>query len=80
MTDNKSEGGRIITQVYVEAASYDLSFSAEKEPADFSADTADAPMKYALQDTSWSVGNVTVTAKRTWRCTEKNALSILSMV
>jgi hypothetical protein len=80
LTDNKSEDGRIITQVYAEAAFYDLSFSAEKEPADFNADTADMPMKYALQGTGWSVGNVTVTAKRTWRCTEKNALSILRAV
>jgi phage minor structural protein len=80
LTDNKSENGRIITQVYAEAAFYDLSFSAEKAPADFNADAADVPMKYALQGTGWSVGNVTVTAKRTWQCTEKNALSILRMV
>ncbi len=37
-------------------------------------------MKYALLGTGWSVGNVTVTAKRTWQCTEKNALSILRTV
>ena len=80
LTDNKSEDGRIITQVYAEAAFYDLSFSAEKEPADFNADAADVPMKYALLGTGWSVGNVTVTAKRTWRCAEKNALSILRTV
>lgn len=80
LTDNKSEDGRIITQVYAEAAFYDLSFSAEMEPADFNADAADVPMRYALQGTGWSVGNVTVTAKRTWRCTEKNALSILHAV
>jgi len=80
LTDNKSEDGRIITQVYAEAAFYDLSFSAEKAPADFNADTADVPMKYALLGTGWSAGNVTVTAKRTWQCTEKNALSILRAV
>jgi len=80
LTDNKSEDGRVITQVYAEAAFYDLSFSAEKDPADFNADAADVPMKYALLGTGWSVGNVTVTAKRTWRCTEKNALSILRTV
>jgi phage minor structural protein len=77
LTDNKSEDGRIITQVYAEAAFYDLSFSGEKEPADFNADTADVPMQYALQGTGWSVGNVTVNARRTWQCTEKNALAIL---
>ena len=34
-------------------------------------------MNYALLGTGWSVGNVTVTTKRTWQSTEKNALSIL---
>jgi phage minor structural protein len=80
LTDNKSEDGRVITQVYAEAVFYDLSFSAEKEPMDFNADTADVPMKYALLGTGWTVGNVTVTTKRTWQCTEKNTLSILRAV
>ena len=44
---------------------------------DFNADTADAPMRYALEGTGWSVGTVNVTTLRTWQCTEKNALSIL---
>jgi len=80
LTDNKSEDGRVITQVYAEAVFYDLSFSAEKEPREFNADTADVPMQYALLGTGWTVGNVTVTTKRTWQCTEKNALSILRAV
>lgn len=80
LTDNKSEDGRVITQVYAEAVFYDLSFSAEKEPREFNADTADVPMQYALLGTGWTVGNVTVTTKRTWQCTEKNALSILRTV
>ncbi len=71
LTDNKSEDGRVITQVYAEAVFYDLSFSAEKEPREFNADTADVPMQYALLGTGWTVGNVTVTTKRTWQCTEK---------
>ena len=40
---------------YAEAAFYDLSFSEEKETVDFNADTADAPMRYALEGTGWSV-------------------------
>ena len=80
LTDNKSEDGRVITQVYAEAVFYDLSFSAEKEPREFNADTADVPMQYALLGTGWTVGNVTVTTKRTWQCAEKNALSILRAV
>ena len=77
LTDNKSEDRRIITQVYAEAAFYDLSFSTEKEPADFNTDTADVPMKYALLGTGWSVGNVTVTAKPITAVHRENALSIL---
>lgn len=80
LTDNKGEDGRVITQVYAEAVFYDLSFSAEKEPREFNADTADVPMQYALLGTGWTVGNVTVTTKRTWQCAEKNALSILRAV
>ena len=77
LTDTKDTDGRIITQVYAEAAFYDLSFSEEKETVDFNADTADAPMRHALEGTGWSVGTVNVTTLRTWQCTEKNALSIL---
>src|SRR5690606_11165473 len=74
------EDGRVITQVYAEAGFYDLSFSAEKEPREFNADTADVPMQSALLGTGWTVGNVTVTTKRTWQCAENNALSILRAV
>ena len=41
---------------------------------------ADVPMAYALSGTEWNVGRVTVTTKRTWTSTEKNALSILRNV
>lgn len=77
LTDTKNADGRIVTQVYAEAAFYDLSFSVEKETVDFNADTAEVPMRHALEGTGWSVGTVNVTTLRTWQCTEKNALSIL---
>lgn len=77
LTDTKDTDGRIVTQVYAEAAFYDLSFSEEKAETDFNADTAEAPMRYALSGTGWAVGIVTVSTKRTWTCSEKNALSIL---
>ncbi|MCM1333776.1 MAG: phage tail protein [Bacteroides sp.] len=80
LTDNKSEDGTTITLVYAEAAFYDLAFSTEKETVDFNADTAEVPMRYALQGTGWNVGTVTVSTKRTWQSTEKNALSILRQV
>ena len=51
LTDTKDTDGRIVTQVYAEAAFYDLSFSEEKETVDFNADTADAPMRHALEGT-----------------------------
>ncbi len=77
LTDTKDSDGRIVTQAYAEAAFYDLSFSEEKGTVDFNADTAEAPMRHALEHTGWAVGTVNVTTKRTWQCTEKNALSIL---
>lgn len=80
LTDDKGADGKVVTSVYAEAAFYDLAFSVEKAAANFNADTAEAPMAYALEGTDWSVGNVTVRTKRTWQSTEKNALSILRQV
>lgn len=80
ITDEKSSDGRVVTQVYAEAAFYDLSFSAEKEPMEFVAETMEVPMRYALLGTGWSLGNVTVSTKRTWQSTEKNALAILRTI
>ena len=80
ITDEKSSDGRVVTQVYAEAAFYDLSFSAEKEPMEFVAETPEVPMRYALLNTGWSLGNVTVNTKRTWQSTEKNALAILRTI
>ena len=80
LTDDKGADGKVVTSVYAEAAFYDLAFSVEKAAVNFNADTAEAPMAYALEGTDWSVGNVTVRTKRTWQSTEKNALSILRQV
>src|SRR5690625_7547247 len=80
ITDEKSQEGNIITHVYAEADFYDLAFSTDKQPIEFNADTADVPMKYALEGTAWSVGNGNVTRKRAWESEEKNALSILRAV
>lgn len=80
VTDDKDESGKAITTVYAEAAFYDLSFSVKKEETEFTADTADVPMAYALQGTDWEVGTVNVSTKRTWTSTEDNALSILRRV
>lgn len=77
LTDEKGADGSIITSVYAEAAFYDLTYSAEKEPREYNAATAVEPMTYALQGTGWSVGTVDVSTRRTWRCEEKNALAIL---
>ncbi len=77
ITDEKMQGGEIITTVYAEADFYDLAFSTDKQPIEFNADTAEVPMKYALVGTEWSVGTVNVTTKRTWECEEKSALAIL---
>jgi len=80
LSDEKGTDGSTLTTVYAEAAFYDLAFSAEKQPAEFNADTPDAPMRYALEGTGWSVGTVNVSTLRTWKCTEKNALAILRAV
>lgn len=80
ISDEKGSDGKVITSVYAEASFYDLSFSEEKQPIEFNADTADAPIRYALLGTGWDIGTVNVTSKRTWECSEKNALAILRMV
>ena len=77
VTDDKTSGGRVVTTVYAEAAFYDLAFSEVKETVSFNADTAEAPMAHALAGTDWAVGTVNVTSKRTWECSEKNALAVL---
>lgn len=80
ITDDKEESGKAITTVYAEAAFYDLAYSVKKEQFSFNADTADVPIAYALQDTDWDMGTVNVSTKRTWTCSEKNALAILRAV
>lgn len=77
VTDDKTSDGRVVTTVYAEAAFYDLAFSEVKETVSFNADTAEAPMAHALAGTDWAVGTVNVTSKRTWECSEKNALAVL---
>jgi len=81
LTDEKgSDGSGILTTVYAEAAFYDLTFSAEKDPTEFNAALANEAMVYALDGTGWEIGTVNVTTLRTWDCQEKNALAILRMV
>ncbi|MFP3156464.1 phage tail protein [Lachnospiraceae bacterium ZAX-1] len=81
LTDEKgANGGGILTTVYAEAAFYDLTFSAEKQPTEFNAALANEAMTYALADTGWEIGTVNVTTLRTWDCQEKNALAVLRMV
>jgi hypothetical protein len=80
LTDEKgSDGNSILTTVYAEAAFYDLTFSAEKQPREFNADLPAVPMAYALAETGWEVGTVNVATLRTWDCQEDNALAILRM-
>jgi phage minor structural protein len=80
LTDEKGTDGSVLTSVYAEAAFYDLAYSAEKLPIEFDADEAEAPIRYALEGTDWSVGTVNVRTLRTWQCQEKNALAILRSV
>lgn len=80
LTDEKASDGSILTSVYAEAAFYDLTYSAEKQPTEFNAARADEALRYALQGTGWSVGTVNVSTLRTWTCDEKNALAILRQV
>jgi len=80
ITDTKEASGLVITEVYAEALFYDLAFSVEKENITFDAESAQVAMEYALKDTEWSVGTVNVVTKRTWKCTESNALAILRKI
>ena len=80
ITDSKDSSGNAVTEVYAEAEFYNLAYSVRKEEKAFDAETADTAIRYALSGTEWKVGTVTVTTKRTWTSTEKNALSILRSV
>ncbi|GHV35195.1 hypothetical protein FACS18949_12660 [Clostridia bacterium] len=81
LTDEKGiDGLAVVTTVYAEAAFYDLTFSAEKQPREFNAATATEAMAYALSGTDWSIGTVTNSTLRTWGCQEKNVLAILRKV
>ena len=80
ITDTKESNGSIVTEVYAEAAFYDLAFSVEKDGVSFEAARAEDAMEYALKDTNWNVGTVNIVTKRTWKCSEKNALAILRKV
>lgn len=80
ITDTKDSDGNTVTEVYAEAEFYDLTFSVLKEEKTFDAEYPETAMAYALEDTEWSVGTVTVRTKRTWTSSDKNALSILRNV
>lgn len=80
VTDVKDTDGSITTQVYAEAEFYDLAFAARKEEKEFDAALPEVPMNYALKDTGWSVGTVTVRTYRTWTNKDTNALAILRNV
>lgn len=80
LSDEKASDGSILTKVYAEADFYDLAYSEEKGAREFNADTADIPMRYALEGTDWELGEVNVRTLRTWQCEEKNALAILRTV
>lgn len=77
ITDTRDTSGKIVTQVYAEAEFYDLAYSVRKAEKEFDAATAAEEMAYALADTEWSVGTVEPATKRTWICSETNALAIL---
>lgn len=80
VTDTKDSSGIIVTDVYAEAEFYNLAYSVRKEEKAFDAETPEVAMAYALEGTEWNVGTVTVSTKRTWTSTEKNALSILRAI
>lgn len=80
VTDDKGEDGKTVTSIYAEAAFYDLAYSEKKSEQTYEAETAEKPMAYALQGTGWSVGKITVSTKRSWQSTDKNALSMLRTI
>ena len=65
------------SQIYAEATFYDLAYSEPKAQRQFTDEPPRLPMAHALQNTGWTIGQITVSARRTWNSTEKNALAIL---
>lgn len=80
VTDDKGEDGNTVTSIYAEAAFYDLVYSEMKSEQTYEAETAEKPIAYALQGAGWSVETITVTTKRSWQSTDKNALSMLRTI
>ncbi len=80
ITDNRSSNGDLETEVYAEAEFYDLAVAVLKEEKTFDAVSPEVPMAYALKDTEWSVGTVSVNTYRTWTSSEKNPLAILRSI
>lgn len=80
VTDDKDSSGNTVTSVYAEADFYDLAFSDPVEPVEYDESLPTAPMIHALKGTGWNLGTVTVSEKRTWEGSEKNALLFLRKI
>ena len=76
ISDSKDENGTV-SEIYAESTFYDLAYSIPKAPQQFTDVPPIVPMMYALQDTDWRMGQITISVNRTWNSTGKNALTIL---
>ena len=78
--DAKDSQGHATSEIYAESNWYDLAFSPKKATHIFENETASLPIRYALEDTGWLLGEVDVTVKRTFESVETNSLELLRTI
>ena len=80
VTDKKESGAGKITSVYAENLYYDLARAARLETAVFDVVKAGSAMRFALQNTSWDIGIVGISATRSFESDADNPLALLQLI
>lgn len=80
ITDKKDHESPKITHVYAENIFYDLARAAKTSGTVFDNVQASTAMAYALQNTDWSVGEVRITAGKSFQTEDTNPLELLELI
>lgn len=80
VTDTKEHGAAKTTHVYAENLHYDLARAAKLDKVVFDTTRAGSAMTFALQNTGWSVGTVSISTAKSFESSEENPLALLQLV
>lgn len=80
ITDKKEHDSPKTTHVYAENIFYDLARAAQTPGTVFDHAQATTAMTYALQNTDWSVGEVRITAAKSFETQDTNPLELLELI